>query len=162
MSDGRLGAFFGYAKEKKIIWILAAALILGIAMMLLPDSSEGGAASSAAYADTDKLEQKVAELCGRIDGVGTATVMITLDTVGEQTYAFNSRTLDEGDGVLSEKEYVSASGGLVPTGERLSTVRGVAVVCSGGGNPSVKLALTELLCALFSIPSSSVHIASGN
>ncbi len=36
---------------------------------------------------------------------------------------------------------------------------GIAVVCSGGDSPSVKLALTDMLSRLFNIPTSSVCIA---
>lgn len=41
------------------------------------------------------------------------------------------------------------------------TVRGVALVCSGGEMPEIKLKLTNLLCALFEIPSSAVSVVGG-
>ena len=40
-------------------------------------------------------------------------------------------------------------------------VRGVAVVCTGGDDANTKLLLTELICALFGIPSSSVSVVPG-
>lgn len=40
-------------------------------------------------------------------------------------------------------------------------VRGVAVVCSGGDDARIKLTLTEMICALFTVPSSSVSIVGG-
>ncbi len=40
-------------------------------------------------------------------------------------------------------------------------VRGVAVVCNGGDGARVKLLLTELICALFGIPSSNVSVVPG-
>ncbi len=40
-------------------------------------------------------------------------------------------------------------------------VRGVAVVCTGGNDANTKLLLTELICALFGIPSSSVSVVPG-
>lgn len=41
------------------------------------------------------------------------------------------------------------------------SVRGVAVVCEGGDEADVRLTLTELICALFAIPSSSVSVVGG-
>ncbi len=41
------------------------------------------------------------------------------------------------------------------------TVRGVALVCSGGEMPEIKLKLTNLLCALFEIPSSAIGVVGG-
>ncbi|MDD7302369.1 MAG: hypothetical protein ACLR5G_04210 [Eubacteriales bacterium] len=40
-------------------------------------------------------------------------------------------------------------------------MRGVAVVCRGGDDPSIKLALTEMLSAVFGIPTSSVSVIGG-
>ena len=41
-------------------------------------------------------------------------------------------------------------------------VKGIAVVCSGGDEPEVKLKLTKMLCALFGIGSESVSIIGGS
>lgn len=40
-------------------------------------------------------------------------------------------------------------------------VRGVAIVCTGGDDARIRLTLTELTAALFSIPASSVSVAPG-
>lgn len=40
-------------------------------------------------------------------------------------------------------------------------VRGVAVVCRGGEEASVRLTVTEMLTALFGIPSSAVSVVGG-
>lgn len=40
-------------------------------------------------------------------------------------------------------------------------VRGVAIVCTGGDDARIRLTLTELAAALFSIPASSVSVAAG-
>lgn len=154
-------AFFGYIKNKKSLWIAAAALVIGVLMMVFGENGHGADGSSVYSEDISSLEARVKTLCERVGGVGNAAVMITLDTTGEQVYARNSRTFGAGDNAESHTEYVTASGGLVPTESRLSRIRGIAVVCTGGNDPNVRFTLTELLCSLFDIPSSSVYIAYG-
>ncbi len=160
MSEGKAEAFFSFIKDKKSMWLALVALILGVMLMLFGGSTKDSAVSHSTV-DTTELEARVKKLCERVNGVGSAEVMITLDTNGEQVYAKNSRVIGEGDSAESIYEYVTASGGLVPTEEKLSRVRGIAVVCSGGNCSTVRLTLTEMLCALFDIPASSVSIAYG-
>jgi len=144
-----------FGKGKSII-IALAALIIGIALMLFGGKKE----SEPTYdkADTSELEQRVEKLCSQVEGVGAVSVMITADTVSEKIYARNSQTGSE----YSKSEYVTVSGGLMPIGERTMTVRGVAVVCGGGDSDTVKLKLTELICALFNIGADRVSIVGGN
>ena len=160
MGEGRADAFFGFIKDKKSMWLALAALALGVVLMLFGGDAKDSAAENP-VAGTVELEARVKNLCERVSGVGNATVMITLDTTGEQVYAKNSRVIGEGESSESVYEYVTAAGGLVPTEEKQSRVRGVAVVCSGGNSAAVRLTLTEMLCALFDIPASSVSIAYG-
>ena len=160
MSEGRAEAFFGFIKDKKSIWLALVALVLGVILMLFGGSSKDSSAPRSSV-DTAELESRVRDLCERVNGVGNAAVMITMDTAGEQVYAKNTRVVGKGENSENIYEYVTASGGLVPTEEKLSRVRGIAVVCSGGNDVAVRLALTEMLCALFDIPASSVSIAYG-
>lgn len=46
--------------------------------------------------------------------------------------------------------------------DSIGEVRGIAVVCRGGESASVRLTITEMLTALFGIPSSSVSVVGGN
>ncbi len=159
MSDGKNIAFLGYIKSKKSLFLIVTALILGLIMMIFGDGFGNSEDDSGQNEDITELEKRVEALCERVEGVGNATVMITLDTTGEQVYARNSRVFGSGESSESLHEYVTASGGLVPTESKLSRIRGIAVVCTGGGDAFVRLTLTELLCSLFDISSGSVYIA---
>ncbi len=160
MSEGRADAFLGFIKDKKSMWLALAALVLGVVLMLFGGNAKDSAVPHSTM-DAVELEERVKALCERVNGVGQAVVMITLDTTGEQVYAKNSRVIGEGESSESIYEYVTAAGSLVLTEEKLSRVRGIAVVCSGGNDAAVKLTLTEMLCALFDIPASAVSIAYG-
>ncbi len=132
MSDevGGILNIIGLLREKKSLWLVAAALVLGICLMLFGgrgDNVSIAATAGGGIADTGALEAKVAALCERVLGVSEVSVMITLDTHSEST----------------------------------PQVGGIAVVCKGGDDTGIRLTLTELLCALFSVPSSSVSVVGG-
>ncbi|MBQ8551560.1 MAG: hypothetical protein IJ428_01965 [Clostridia bacterium] len=162
---GGFGRISILLREKKSLWLIAAALILGVCLMLLGGKDDDTAVATSVgvseLTDTSTLETKVKELCERIGGVSDVSVMITLDTLGEQLYAYNTQKSYDGDVGSERLEYVTTSQGVVPMGEVMPQVRGIAVVCTGGDDAGIKLKLTELLCALFSVPSSSVSIVGG-
>ena len=119
MSDEKLppGKLIGYLREKKSLWFIAAAMIIGAALMLF------GGRDFSDYGSDSGIERRVKTLCEQVGGVSEASVMVRLDTEGN--------------------------------------VKGIAVVCSGGDEPEVKLKLTKMLCALFGIGSESVSIIGG-
>lgn len=164
MNDERipLKRFLSLFGEKKGLWAAAATLLIGILLLVFGGSGkEVKTGSSWLEADTKALEDRVKQLCERVIGVGDAEVMITMDTVSEQMYAKNSQITSDGSRNETRVEYVTASGDLVPVGEELAHVRGIAVVCKGGDDPGVKLALVNMLTALFEIPSNAVSIVEG-
>jgi len=148
---------FYYMKEKRILGILTAVLLVGILLMIFGENSdkanmEGDSFTENPYFEVQELEKRLAGLCGRIVGTSDVSVMITLEKGKEQLYAQNTEGAEN-------MEFVKVSSGLVPTAERMPVVRGVAVVCPGGENASLQLQLTNLICALFGIPAGSVSIA---
>lgn len=149
----------GVLREKKGLLAAVAVIAVGIVLILFGTAEQSSAGQEhSEYTDTKLLETRVKTLCEQVYGVSDVTVMITMDTFGEQLYAFNAQQNSDGNNRNSRLEYVTTSGGLVPTGELMPRIRGVAVVCRGGDDPTVRLTLTEMLCALFSISSDSVSI----
>lgn len=160
MNDESLGVakLISYLGEKKSLVIVIVALIIGVCLMLFGGRRDGDVpAVSTADFDTSLIEEKVEDLCGRVDGVGQVSVMITADAVAQKLYAKNSQFNSD----YSKTEYVTVSGELLPTGEKAMTVRGVAIVCEGGDDVGVKLKLTELVCALFDIGADRVSVVGG-
>lgn len=155
-----LGCLLTHFRKKSNLIIIICAFALGICLILLSDGK-----NSADDYDSDSaargLEERVANLCSEMRGVSNVSVMITLDTVSETKYAQNSQVNKDENNINTRYEYVSGSQGLLPVAEVMPRVRGIAVVCTGGGNPDIQLKLTELLSALFGIPSSAVSIAEG-
>ncbi len=149
---------------KKLLIIGAAAVLV----LLLLSSIFGGNKSSPkskedktpALEDAAELEQaleaRVKALVERIEGAGTATVMITLDR--SSTLVFDK---DEKQGNSNrETETVLAGSAKEPlqTGVVLPKVRGAAVVCSGAADPIVQEKVTNAVAKALNIGVSRVYV----
>lgn len=127
----------------KIILIAGAALILLIGLGGLfgkgGSSDDDRSFSSAGLAEYEQvLEQRLSLILSDIDGVGKASVMVTLDTSGRTEYGKNA------DMLLS----VTAP-----------KVRGVIVVCDGGDSVAVKEKVVDAVSGVFGINSLHISVA---
>lgn len=104
---------------------------------------------------TEELEKEAAEIISRVSGVSNVSIMITLDGSSEMVYAENTSSAS------AEYLIINSSSGEEPVliREIYSSIRGIAVVCNGGNDVSVKKTVTELLSCAFGIPSSKIFVA---
>ena len=145
----RLAAAFG---------ILAMLLIL--LSELLPAADPGGAAApvQAESSTVDyqaKLETQLEALIGQIEGAGTATVMVTLESEEETIYATDTQT---GQTQSAQTHVLLQDGSALQETVCLPVVRGVAVVCDGGGDVRVAARITELVRALLDLPANHICV----
>ena len=144
---------------------------IGILFVLLSDFVSGGeeiASSSEKsdfyhYESEEELETKLEEIISKISGAGRANVMLTFDSSSEYIFATNSFRNKETEETEEKDEFVIIDG---KNGEEAillkmnkADVRGVLVICEGGGNPIVREKIIEALCALLDIPSNKVSVA---
>lgn len=113
------------------------------------------------------LEERVTSIISSIDGAGATRVMITLESGNEDVYLHN---YDYGEDIDSSgagnremrDEYVivSADNGEEGIVVRVKEpeIRGVAVVCEGGGNSYVRAEITATVTALLDISSARVSV----
>lgn len=125
----------GWGRTRWIFLLLAA---MGVLLFVLGGILGGREKSGTDYAGY--LEDRVRALCLSIDGVREAEVFLTLN---EET---PSQTVPAG----------SFGGSASPA---VPTVRGVAVVCTGGDRPRVRQTVTMLLSAALGIPTSRISVA---
>ena len=117
---------------------------------------------------TQQLSEELTELISRIKGAGRVKVMITYDTSDENVYAkdtdeeYESGKTDS-SGQRIKSEYIIIKGGDSEEGLKikniLPTVRGVAVVCDGAGDPTIKAQIIGTVSALFDINSTRISVA---
>lgn len=146
--------------EKK--WPL---LLLALAVLLLSlgtartDTKSGGEESAAtlharteAYRKT--LESELSELCSRLQGVGSVSVMITLDGTENQIYATDARGDGKSDVVVSGGEGLTVS-------RKYPAVVGVAIVCEGGADTATKEELARLASAALGVGLNRIYVGVG-
>lgn len=153
-------------KIKGLGWLIAA-LAAGILLLFLSGKSgaePAGSRPSKSLTSTDgdsisdyvsDLERQISSLLSKMDGVSNVTVMLTLDRSGQSLLAQDSNFAS---GNISSEKTVTSGGNVVEIGESFPTVRGIAVVCAGGGDPVIQSRIISLLSSLFAIPSSHICV----
>lgn len=158
---------------KKILIFGAAAVML---LLLLGTASFGGKtakyekeeiAEDAAIIE-QTLEQRLEKLLEQIDGAGTVSVMVTLDTSSRRLYEKDEKSendvksdTDGGtENTVYETETVLAGSSKepLPAGVVQPKVRGAAVVCSGAANPVVREKVTYAVARALNIGLSKVYV----
>lgn len=145
-------------------WILIIAALIGILLLLFGDRIPlGKTAAESVDEDAEEdelilyqsyLEDRVKSLCESVSGVSHVTAVVSLSGGFESIYA----TQIDGDA----EEYVVIGSGSSAEALFLSRaapeIRGIGIVCRGGGNPTVKQELTALLGATFHVSSNRIYI----
>lgn len=142
MEDERvLGKFLASLKSKWFLVLLAA---LGIFLViwggrLTANRTDTASGTDASSADADAyrvtLERELSSLCGKVKGAGEVQVMLTLSDGQTTTYVSGKQTSSE-----------------------MPRVRGVAVLCKGGGDPAVRAEIVRLVSAVLGIGSHKVYV----
>lgn len=169
-------AFFLHGGDKKRR-VLVLVGVVGIALLALPELLPRGreraavAAGDAAVAAADieaAFEKRITALLTQVEGVGDCRVMVTLENSAKAVYATQSTHNDtqQADGSNSasgSEEVLLVDTDTGPVGLLLTelqpSVKGVVVVCAGGGDPAVSEQVTQLVATAFHISSRRVCVA---
>ena len=95
-----------------------------------------------------------------MDGAGETVVMVTLDCGEETTYAADTRTEKTSEDTRSSAASQRTLAGAQPVVQSVQApqVRGVAVLCQGGGNAGTQRRITELVSALTGVGASHITV----
>ena len=144
-------------------YILIGGAILGALLMLLarfvPEAKEEEVKESDVTYYTERIEEKLEDLISAAQGVGKATVVVTLDS--QEEFVFAQNTNENGTQKASEYVIISSKDGEEPVliSELYPKVRGVAVVCTGGRSTEVKNRVTELIAAALGISVNKIAVS---
>ena len=152
-------SLFEKLREKNGMMVILLVGLVGVALFLLGGE---GDTEEAPTADTENmqeyienLELRVGHMISKIEGVSSVEVMLQPDGGEENVYARN--------GSEGSAQYVIIDGRngdealLVKRVE--PKIRGAAVICRGGDDPSVQVKIVNLLCALFNLQSNRVYVS---
>lgn len=146
-------------------------LLLGIAFLLIPDGSEEAPVQDEVKANDEsyaqQMEERLTQALAQIDGVGKVQVVLTLHNGSYTHYHTDIQSsYEEANGTVSESEErktVILSEGSAYDEAAVTTVdypqfQGALIVCEGGGNAQVKLALIEAVAALTGLSSNKITV----
>ena len=167
----RIKNFLKEKKNQKMFLILVAGII-GIVLIfvseIIPEKEirvpkENKTIVSENFENENRLENKIEEAVSKIKGAGEAHVTITFESSEEMFYAKNISDSKGEREIENDEEIVVIDGEngeepiLLKSNE--AKIRGVLIICEGGGNPLVKEKIIEGICALLDIPSNKVSVA---
>jgi stage III sporulation protein AG len=158
-----------FKKYRFILLVLAA----GVILMLLPVSGGAKKTSSAAAQDETfslaDTQSRMETILSRIDGVGQVSVMLTVASGTETAYvtdrslSYNGSQSDPKDYSLKDETVVVNQGSgyqsALPSGTTYPEYLGAVVVCDGGGDAAVRLAVTQAVSVLTGLGADRITVA---
>ena len=170
-----------FPKEKRVKATVAVGLI-GMALILISSffstkpATENKNKEFDAEVYTVDLEKRLETILGHVEGIGKLEIMVTLESSNEQIYAVESKqTTDKSvdkatSGSTKEEERISSESAyiLIDQGSGVKkglvlmsnepVIKGVVVVCQGGGNAKVKLQIVSAVATAMGISSNKVCV----
>ena len=141
--NARLNKWKKLTERDSVRRIILAAGFLGIALIFLSNfiscgkqAEKAETASASDYAA--RTEQELESFLAQLEGVGKTRVMLTMDNGVESVYLENGST---------------------KTKEIAPRIRGVLVLCQGGGDPVTAARVSEAVTKALDISSAKVCIA---
>lgn len=137
--------FLKLVKQYKYV---ALVLCAGLVLMLLPEKPNAEkAAAQPSASEEQTMEQKLEQILSQIQGVGKVRVLLTVASGERVIYVFDE---DRSDTNSTREAVVITDGNRTQTGLVSQVLPpgylGAVVVCQGGENPGVKLAVVEAVC----------------
>ena len=148
---------------------VALVALAGAVLLLWPEGggSSGPAAASGSGQQTLEerdLEAEMEDILSKISGVGQVQVLLTADSDGGRLLAEDTEESWQDSALASrssETVVVDDGQGETPVVKRTwyPTYRGALVVCQGGDQAAVRLAVTEAVTALTGLTADRVTVA---
>lgn len=146
----------------KIEYIL---IIVLIALLLCLFFSNSGLfkfletnSSSASNNFESIMENKLEKTLSNIEGAGSVSVIISVDGTTKKEYLKNTQSKRENGVEIIEETTVFVNGKPHLVKENYPEVLGVVVICQGGDNVKVKMAITEVITTILPVTSENIRI----
>ncbi len=150
----------GAGKYKYVLLILA----LGIFLMVLPESSAPKSSAEPVVEPTVDMDvaERLTEILGQIQGVGKVKVMVTESAGAETIYQTNDDLTQAADTTTTRFDTVIVSDdngeqGLIKT-VTPPVYLGAIIVCQGGGDPTIRLAIVQAVSAVTGIGTDRITV----
>lgn len=158
-----------FIKSNKKTFICFIAGLLGILLIFaseaFPGSQKKNKDSDKTYVSySNETEDKLADIISKVEGAGKTKVFLTIEESEEYVYAQNISSDRKDKAQQNEdKEYVIVDGSGGKSGLLVKTVnpkiRGVAIVCEGGDDPTVQQRIYSCVSASLGISTARISIS---
>lgn len=142
-------------------------LLAGLLLLLLPTGKSSGqerqTSDDTQLYSLEETERRMAQLLGRMSGVGRAQVMLSLKT-GPTLQLAQDMDLEQEEGSLRQRSQpvtVNRGSGwqeALVTRQDYPVYQGAVVVCQGAGSSAVRLAVTEAVAALTGLSTEKITV----
>lgn len=151
-------------KTKKLYFFIAL-FALGILLLLIAsgtDKKETQAKTGIESLDPDAysemLEERIEELCNRIDGVSGTYAVVTLKGGYKAIYAFDSQSSNS----ASKNQMVVVGSGsdeqAIIEGYTYPEIAGIGIVCHGGDSYVIKNKIVSLVSSTFNLSANKIFV----
>jgi stage III sporulation protein AG len=151
-------------KTKKI-YIFVALIFVGVIIIIIgknDTTKNGDIKNSIENLDpsqySEMLEERVEELCNRVDGVSGAYAIVTLKGGYQAIYAIDSQS---GNTSTKNQTVVIGSGSgekAILEGYSYPEIAGIGIVCHGGDSYEVKNKIVSLISSAFDISANKIFV----
>ena len=140
-------------------------LLAGLLLLLLPTGKSSGqerqTSDDTQLYSLEETERRMAQLLGRMSGVGRVQVMLSLKT-GPTLQLAQDMDLEQEEGSLRQRSQpVTVNRGwqeALVTRQDYPVYQGAVVVCQGAGSSAVRLAVTEAVAALTGLSTEKITV----
>jgi stage III sporulation protein AG len=146
-------------KEYKYVALILA---IGILLMLLPEKQDMPD-STPVQSSEENLQTQLEEILSQIRGVGKVRVLLTVES-GEKTLYIR----DEDRSESSENSQTRSQAVIITDSDRAQqglisqvlppSYLGAVIVCQGGDQPEVKLAVVEAVCDAVGLTADKISV----
>lgn len=168
----------GLSKKACIILVIG---ILGLLLIVVSEfipksksnneSNDSSSLSDTSYSNSFKTqtEKELKDIISKIDGVGEVSLMLTLDGTTEYVYAEDVDTQNDEDSDSKSNKYkneviiVDSDGNETALVKKIiePKVKGVVIVCTGGGNLEVKERVIKAVSSALNISTNNICVEKG-
>lgn len=159
LPEGILGVLKKQNRVQLSVILGTAALLLILFSELFPGGKTAQPVETAKAMEQstykEQLETQLTGLIEQIQGAGKTVVMVTLESGEERVYATDTQS---GQLQSQETHVLLNDGSALEETVCLPVIRGVAVVCDGGGDVRIAARITELVRALLDLPANRICV----
>jgi stage III sporulation protein AG len=137
-------------------------LLVGVVLMLLPSRQEKTNQTYAAAEHTEQkqdIQKELTQILSQIDGVGAVQVMLTIASGEETVYQTDTENTDD---TCRIDTVIVTDGNRTQQGlvqmKNPPKYLGAIVVCKGGGNAAVRLAVVEAVSRVTGLGAGQISV----